>query len=120
MNVVEEPKTIEYTSEDDVEDDTKMEGTKLFKALRYYRFNKAKKVRVKPYFIFNNSELEDLVSIRPTDKKTFIAIPGFGEKKFELYGNEIVKIINTTLEKLAEELKQYRKEKAISYKLKSL
>ena len=54
----------------------------------------ATKNNIKPYMIFNNDQLVELVKRLPTSKEELIAINGFAEKKFELYGEDIIKIIS--------------------------
>lgn len=49
---------------------------------------------VKPYFIFDNKQMEDLVAKHPRTKEELLAIYGFGPKKVEKYGDEILRILN--------------------------
>ena len=39
--------------------------------------------------VFSNREAERLVIAKPKTKKEFIAIPGFKEKRYDLFGEEI-------------------------------
>ena len=43
--------------------------------------------------IFNNVTLVDLATRQPRTREELLSISGIGEKKVELYGNEIVRII---------------------------
>lgn len=69
----------------------------LIKELKSFRMNKARELDYKPYFIFTDKQMNDLVLKKVTTKEEFISIPGFGEKKYELYGNEILDIIKKYL-----------------------
>lgn len=42
--------------------------------------------------VFNNKEAELLVINKPTSKEEFISIKGFKEKRYEMYGEDIIKI----------------------------
>lgn len=68
-----------------------------YEALREYRFKKSKELGYKPYLIFNNDQLAEVVLKMPKTKEEIIAISGFGEKKFVLYGQDILDIINSSL-----------------------
>lgn len=65
----------------------------LYEELRKYRYGKAKEEGNKPYFIFNNTTLDDLVSKKPTTKEELIKIQGFGQVKVEKYGEDILEVI---------------------------
>ncbi|CCV66474.1 predicted DNA helicase (ATP-dependent, RecQ type) [Paracholeplasma brassicae] len=94
-------------------------GSKIERTLKYYRFNKARSLKIKPYFIFNNNELLDLINKLPRTKEEFLSISGFGEKKYELYGVEIIEIINGKLVELEEKLNKYRLDKSRELNVKA-
>lgn len=71
-----------------------MEEMPIYKELKQYRYDKSKAEGVKAYFIFNNAQLEDLISAMPESLDDIKKISGFGEVKCEKYGNEILGIIN--------------------------
>lgn len=60
--------------------------------LKAYRLNKSKELNVKPYFIYNNEEMERIIDTFPLSKEDFLSIKGFKEKKYELYGEDILNI----------------------------
>lgn len=62
--------------------------------LKKYRLNKSKELNYKPYFIFNDKTLEELINKKPKNKVELKQIEGFGDKKIEMYGIDIIKIIN--------------------------
>ena len=45
------------------------------------------------YLIFNNTTLDDLVLKMPRSEKTMMQIKGIKEKKFEMYGSAVIKVI---------------------------
>jgi superfamily II DNA helicase RecQ len=62
--------------------------------LKEFRLKKAKEKNFKPYMIFSDKTLEELLSNLPKDKKELKQINGFGDVKIEEFGEEIIKIIN--------------------------
>jgi len=48
---------------------------------------------VPSYVIFHNAALEEMAYYLPKDKEAFLEIKGVGEKKFDSYGEEFMKII---------------------------
>ena len=114
---------------DDIKDTMTNRDDTLYESLRKYRFEKAKLLNIKQYLIFNNEQLGDLVLKRPTTKDDFIKLSGFGTKKYEEYGKEIIDIIlnngktmqqnvTATKERLYNSLKKYRFEKSKELNIK--
>lgn len=110
----------------------------LMDALKAYRLKKAKELLYQPYFIFNNAQMEQIIQLSPKTKEELCSIDGFGDKKYEMYGADIIAIVsgkpmedskqavieNENVEKnnssdIVSELKQYRMKKAneLGYKL---
>ena len=65
----------------------------LFEDLKKWRKEKAYKERIRPYIIFSDSSLIEIVNNIPKDKEELLEIRGVGSKKVEAYGDEILKII---------------------------
>ena len=63
-------------------------------ALRAFRLEKIRAEKVKPYFIFNNAQMEEIIKKRPKDLDELIKISGFGEVKCQKYGKDILIILN--------------------------
>ncbi len=70
-----------------------MEETEIFKELRAYRLNKSREDGIKPYIIYSNKQLKDLIINMPKNKKELQAIAGFGEVTVNKYGDDIIEII---------------------------
>lgn len=68
--------------------------------LKKYRLQKAKSLNYKPYFIFNDQTLEEILSIMPSTLDDLKKISGFGDKKIESYGQDIINIINERSEEI--------------------
>lgn len=68
----------------------------LREELKSYRLKKCKEEHNKPYFIFNDKTLEDLIEKKPFTDKELIKIEGFGQYKIEKYGKDILNIIRNS------------------------
>ena len=68
--------------------------------LKKYRLQKAKSLNYKPYFIFNDQTLEEILSIMPRTLTDLKKISGLGDKKIEFYGQDIMNIINERSEEI--------------------
>lgn len=65
----------------------------LFEALRRWRSQKAKEEGVKPYVIAHNAELSEMVTHKPATPEALAAIKGFGPRKVERYGQELLELL---------------------------
>lgn len=61
--------------------------------LKKYRLKVSKEEGIKPYYVFSDKELEDLIKTMPRNKKELMNIKGFAEKKVAMYGDEIIRIL---------------------------
>lgn len=68
-------------------------SNELYEKLKDFRITMARLANIKPYFIFNNETLDELVSLKPKNKDELLKIKGFGANKVEKYGVEIINII---------------------------
>ncbi len=71
----------------------RIEDTPLFKALRVYRWKKSQEEGIKPYFIYNDNQLKDLIAKMPRNTRELCQVAGFGEIKAKKYGPEILEIL---------------------------
>jgi ATP-dependent DNA helicase PIF1 len=65
----------------------------LFKALRDWRFKLASEKSVPPYVVADNKALEAVAALKPQTEKELQSVPGFGPKRVENYGADILKIV---------------------------
>lgn len=49
---------------------------------------------VKPYFIFNDKHLMDLISKMPQTVEQLVSVQGFGRVKCDKYGFDIIRILS--------------------------
>lgn len=75
-----------------------IEDTEVYKDLREYRLNKSRVEMVKPYFIYNNNQLIDLITKMPQSKEELRQVNGFGGVKVDKYGDEIIEILRKYIE----------------------
>lgn len=65
----------------------------LIKELKAFRLQQSRKEGIKPYYIFNDNQMKDLIQKAPTDKASLLQISGFGPVKVEKYGDAILDIL---------------------------
>lgn len=94
-------KTASIKNEEDriLEEDMMLsiEETELFKELKEYRLRKSREENIKPYFIYNNSQLKKLIVKMPKTIQELQLVDGFGEWKAKKYGCDILEILNKYL-----------------------
>lgn len=66
----------------------------LAKRLKAFRLEQSRREGIKPYYIFNDLQMNDLISKKPSSKNELLKVSGFGEKKVEKYGDAILKLMN--------------------------
>lgn len=75
-------------------DNSSIEQSKLYKELKQYRLERSKADGIKPYFIYNNVQLEEIANKKPKTIDELKSIKGFGDVKCEKYG-EGIKFLTT-------------------------
>lgn len=73
---------------------TPLEESDIFTELKAYRLTKSRQEKIKPYFIYNDNQLKDLIFKLPRSKEELMTVDGFGKVKAEKYGDEILSIVN--------------------------
>lgn len=71
-----------------------LEALPVYQALKSYRYNKSREENIKSYFIYNNAQLEEIIRSSPANMYQLKQIPGFGDKKCEKYGEDILRILS--------------------------
>lgn len=69
------------------------EEAKLHEALRRWRASKAKQEDVPVYIVAPNSLLDEFVRVKPKSRGDLETLKGFGPKRLEKYGDELLKLI---------------------------
>ncbi len=66
----------------------------IYRALSDWRDHKANEENLASFIIARNSWLKQIIKLRPTSIKELYGIKGFGERRVNKYGKEIIAIIN--------------------------
>jgi len=66
----------------------------LWQALKTFRLQRSREEKIKPYFIFNDNQMKELITAMPQSMGELKAVPGFGDAKCSKYGEEILGILN--------------------------
>jgi len=66
----------------------------LINSLKAFRLQKSREENIKPYFIFNDKQMMDLISKMPGSKEELQSVCGFGPVKSEKYGDIILGILS--------------------------
>ena len=69
---------------------------KMIKELKSFRLEQSRKEKIKPYYIFNDAQMEDLIKKNPKTKDELCLVSGFGQVKAEKYGEQILAIIRAS------------------------
>ncbi len=73
--------------------DSSLNQDGLINSLKAFRLQKSKEENIKPYFIFNDKQMMDLISKMPGSKEELQGVCGFGPVKSEKYGDTILEIL---------------------------
>jgi superfamily II DNA helicase RecQ len=66
----------------------------IYQALRQWRTDKSAKLDMKSYLLCHNSELMNIAIKQPTNLEELKRIKGFGDRKTERFGDDIVAVLN--------------------------
>lgn len=66
---------------------------KLRADLKAFRLERSRQEKIKPYFIFNDAQMEDLIEKNPRSKEELCQVAGFGMVKADKYGEGILEIL---------------------------
>lgn len=67
------------------------------KRLKEYRLKQSKAEKIKPYYIFNDAQMRELLEEMPRTKEELLNVSGFGNVKVEKYGEAIIDILERSL-----------------------
>jgi translin len=65
----------------------------IYEALSKWREHKASEENLSPYVIARNSWLKEIIKLQPSTPKELMVIKGFGERRANKYGKDIISII---------------------------
>ena len=95
--IISQEEIIEVADKNNIKDLDCLEESKIYKELKEYRLKKSREEKVKPYFLYNNQEMEAIIEVKPKDIEELKSIKGFGNVKCEKYGAEIIDIVKRNL-----------------------
>lgn len=85
-------------------DDVSLNRLKI--AFKEYRQNKAQELNLPAYCIFDNKSLDEILSKIPKTVEEMYNIRGFGKKRVEKYGKDIIEIVRKFIDEEKVQLKQ--------------
>ena len=85
---------IEEKVETVIKESSKKDINLLTEELKKFRLETSRKENIPAYYVFNNSEMEDLIARYPVTLGPLSDVKGFGLKKIEKYGEGILLIMN--------------------------
>lgn len=68
--------------------------TEIRNYLKKFRIETAKIEKIKPFMIFKDEQIEELIKVKPKTKDQLLEVKGFGEIKVEKYGDGIINLFN--------------------------
>lgn len=66
----------------------------LISELKAFRLQRSREEKIKPYFIFNDSQMMDIIIKKPKSNSELLKCSGFAEVKVQKYGEKIIDIVN--------------------------
>ena len=66
----------------------------VFQTLKQWRAEKAEKMKMANFMVCHNSELIDIAYNQPKSIDELRLIKGFGNRKAEKYGDDIISVLN--------------------------
>lgn len=89
--------TTQVADGNNIQESECLEESQIYKELKEYRLKKSREEKVKPYFLYNNQELEAIIEVKPKTIDELKSIRGFGNVKCEKYGAGIIEIVKRNL-----------------------
>lgn len=65
----------------------------LFDKLKAWRLRRSRSDKVAPFIIAHNTALQAVATALPATSKALLALPGFGTRKVEAYGDDIIAVV---------------------------
>ena len=72
-----------------------VDRNEMVRKLKAFRLEQSRKENVKPYYIFKDAQMNDLIDKMPKNKEELLQIQGFGSVKVEKYGDAILTILDS-------------------------
>ncbi len=91
---------IKYKIQYDSSEPLNPEEEELFYAIKIWRDAEAEKLRIVPSMIIHNAHIRTMIKLRVRTTDDMYRVDGLSSRKIELYGENILRIINDNLDKL--------------------
>ena len=78
-----------------IQDEASQRREKLIRELKSFRLEQSRLEKRKPYYIFNDAQMEDIIHKNPQNKEELKNVSGFGEIKAQKYGDAILRILQS-------------------------
>ncbi|MEX2158588.1 MAG: HRDC domain-containing protein [Dehalococcoidia bacterium] len=65
----------------------------IYRALQAWRAERAREDNLAPFMIAHNASLKEMIRLRPQTTSDLLGIKGFGEKRADKYGHDLIAII---------------------------
>lgn len=88
-----EDSKVQESIKESVTSDGNEDKQALIKALKAFRLEKSRQEQVKAYFIFNDTQMEDLIKKNSQNKEELCQVSSFGKVKAEKYGDAILEVL---------------------------
>ena len=86
--------TTDTVSGQSIEHKTSFDEELLVQKLKAYRLKQCREENIKPYYVFNDKEMRNLIEKMPDSQESLLQVSGFGKVKVEKYGEKIIGILN--------------------------
>jgi ATP-dependent DNA helicase PIF1 len=73
--------------------DSKAADEDLFEELKAWRYARARTDKIPPFMVAHNTALLAVAATAPNSLQQLLALPGFGKRKVEVYGPEILAVV---------------------------
>lgn len=93
LNIKDNDSNINDTNNSNISSNSKHSEV-LIKVLKDFRLKTSREENTKPYIIFSDKQMHNLLEKMPKTKEELKEVSGFGDVKVEKYGDDILKIIN--------------------------
>jgi hypothetical protein len=89
----EEDQTTEVVEIEEIGEELEKSEKEIYNELDEWRNKKASEENLSPYNIARNSWLKEIIKMRPTSRHDLMSIKGFGERRANKYGKDIIRIV---------------------------
>ncbi|MBQ6814757.1 MAG: NERD domain-containing protein [Lachnospiraceae bacterium] len=71
-----------------------LRNDELIAILKKFRLETSREEKIKPFYVFNDAQMNELIEKRPRTKEELLSVSGFGPVKVEKYGEQLIKLLS--------------------------